>query len=213
MKKVGGILITMCAVAFTACAGNEVVNTEDDSKVSSITINKDGSVESTIVEDFSQDYYDVEELKTMIEDAVAEYKSQDSSAKVSLKKCERQADIVNVVMEYGDYKAYTGFNEETFFVGTIKDAYEAGYDLDYTLHAVSDKTKKKEITKNDLIGMGDYNITIIENFGVDERLEETTKLRVNCYDDILYVGDGVSISDKNSADIILSNDKKVIVFK
>lgn len=213
MKKVGSILITMCAVALTACAGNEVVNTEDDSKVSSITINKDGSVESTIVEDFSQDYYDVEELKTMIEDAVAEYKSQDSSAKVSLKKCERQADIVNVVMEYGDYKAYTGFNEETFFVGTIKDAYEAGYDLDYTLHAVSDKTKKKEITKNDLISMGDYNITIIENFGVDERLEETTKLRVNCYDDILYVGDGVSISDKNSADIILSNDKKVIVFK
>lgn len=204
------LMLCFCMLGLTACE-EEKQDVKDEivasAVSSSISVNKDGSISSTIVEDFIESYYDANGLKTMIESSINEYKSENKTAKVTLKSCKAADGVVNVVMEFGDYQAYAGFNEENFFAGTIQAANMAGFDLNVTLKAVSDKSENTTVSKPELLGMGDRHIIIVEN------MEDVDKIRVNCFDEILYVGDGVTAVGKKSADVTFSEGYHIIVFK
>lgn len=211
--RVGKFLILMlCFGMFglTAC-GERTDEDISGSTVSSITVNKDGSISSSIVEDFGESYYDVGGLKSMIESAIADYKADDSTAQVSLKTCKAADDSVNVLLEFADYKSYSGFNGENFFAGTIQSANQAGFDLNVTLQAVSEKSEQTSVSKPELLGMGDSHIVILET-AADEG-EGTGSVRINCFDDILYVGEGVTTVGKKSADVAFTGGYGIIVFK
>lgn len=218
--KIGKSVILMlcfCMLGLTACG--EVVQRENDSNsnkeatdeiattVSSLSIEKNGNISSTIIEDFFESYYDEEGLKSMIESEIDAYKAENTSAQIKLKSCKVKDGVVNVLMEYGDYQAYAGYNGEIFFTGTIQDANMAGFDLNVTLSSVSDGTTA---SKPELLGMGDSHIVII---GYEEEPEQPDQLRITCFDEILYVGDGVTTSGKKSAYVELTNGYRIIVFK
>ncbi|MDE5825643.1 MAG: hypothetical protein K2H91_13300, partial [Lachnospiraceae bacterium] len=198
----------------TACG--EVVQPENKEVIdelaataSSISIEKDGSISSTIVEAFSGSYYyeDGEEgLKPMIESSIDEYTSENAAAQIKLKSLKVKDGVVKVLMEYGDYQAYAGFNSEDFFAGTVRDANMAGFDLNVILKSVSDNT---QISKPELLGMGDSHIVI----EIIENTEEADQIRVNCFDEILYISDGVTTVGKKSADVSLTDGYRIIVFK
>jgi len=204
------LMLCLCMLGLTACG--EVTYPEEeqqvkdalDATVSSIVVHSNGRVSSTIVEEFAESYYDESGLKAMIESSIDEYKSSNATAEIELKSFKIKDGMTNILMEYGDYQAYAGYNREDFFAGTIRDANMAGFDLNVTLKSVADNT---EVSKPELLGMGDSHIIIIGN------AEEPEQIRVNCFDDILYVGDGVNVVGKESADIVLSEDYKIIVFK
>jgi hypothetical protein len=162
------------------------------------------------VEDFGESYYDVDSLKTMIENSISEYSSKNPNAEISLKSCKSGGDEVNVTIEYGSSSAYSGFNDESLFVGTITEANMAGYDLNMTLKDVSDTSVT--ISKPQLLSMGDSHIIILEADKVEEGAVIET-VSVNCYDEILYVGDGVTKTGKKSADMNIANGYGIIVFK
>lgn len=217
MGKAVILMISFCMLGLIACG--EVVDLDQDTKsgtkevkdevattISSISVDKDGGISSTIVEDFMESYYDADGLKSMIESSISEYKSENAAAQIKLESCKVKDGVVNVLMEYGDYQAYAGFNNEDFFAGTIKDANMAGYDLNVTLHSVSDNAA---VSKPELLGMGDSHIVIVGN----SEDPDAGQIRVNCFDDILYVGDGVATVSKKSADVSLSDGYKIIVFK
>ena len=69
----------------------------------------------------------------------------------------------------------------------------------------------RQQTKPDLLGMGDNHIVILEP-SVEEE-DVTQVVRVECSDEILYVGDGVTVTGKKSADVTVSDGYKVIVFR
>lgn len=210
------LLLCFCMFGLTACG--EVVRQEGDngkaatdeiaSTVSSLSIEKNGSISSTIVESFGESYYKEDGLKSMIESAIEEYASANGDAEIKLKNIKVKDSMVNVLMEYGDYQAYAGFNDENFFAGTVRDANMAGFDLNVTLKSVSDST---EISKADLLGMGDSHIVIASVEGADPTV--TDQIRINCFDEILYVSDGVTTAGKKSAYVELTNGYRVIVFK
>lgn len=204
------LILCFCMWGLAAC-GEKEQEVKDElvasAASSSISVNKDGSISSTIVEDFIESYYDTDSLKSMIESSIDEYKSENVTAKVTLKSCKAADGVVNVVMEFGDYQAYAGFNEENFFAGTIQAANMAGFDLNVTLKAVSDKAANTTVSKPELLGMGDSHIVIVED------MEDVDKIRVNCFDEILYVGDGVTAVGKKSADVTLAEGCQIIVFK
>lgn len=227
MKKTmraGIILVLMagfCMSVLAACGdktqgggGNSKTKdrNEADSTISSITVNKDGGISSRIVEDFGESYYDTDGLKSMIETSIKEYEAGNGDAKIKLKSCKKSDGMVNVVMEFGGYKDYAGFNDENFFAGTIQAANQAGFDLNITLQAASDKADKTSVSKPELLGMGDSHIVIIDtaNMAGDGGQQS---VRVNCFGDVLYVGDGVSASGKKSADVALTGGLGIIVFK
>lgn len=205
------LVLCFCMASLTACGEKAQEGGVSESTISSISVNKDGSISSKIVEDFGESYYDAGGLKSMIESAIADYKAEDSTAQVKLKSCEASGGNVNVLMEFADYKSYSGFNGESFFAGTIQEANFAGFDLNITLQAVSDKADKTSISKPELLGMGDSHIVILESEQADG--EDVQTIRVNCFGDILYVGDGVTAVGKKSADVAFADGYGVIVFK
>ncbi|MCM1184776.1 MAG: hypothetical protein NC337_15520 [Roseburia sp.] len=225
MKKVMRVRVLgallLCALGLTACAtdGQQGSGSPSgksktkDEMVTSVSVNKDGSIESRIVEEFEASYYDVSALRTMIEEAAAEYTNETASAEVSLEGCEVVDGKVNVEIKYNDYNAYAGFNGETFFAGTIQEAYQAGFDLNVTLKAVSDKDDAQTVSKQELLGMGDNHIIIFERPLEEEEEPDGASMRINCYGDILYVGDNVSTVGKKSADVNVGQGVGVIVFK
>ncbi len=217
MRKAIILMLCLCILGLTACG--EVIQREDGgtankeatdeiaSAVSSLSIEKDGGITSTIIEDFFESYYDEGGLETMIKSFIDAYKAENSAAQIKLKSCKVKDGVANVRMEYGDYQAYAGYNGERFFAGTITDANMAGFDLNVTLKSVSGDTT---VSKPELLGMGESHIVI---YGCDENPENPEQLRINCFDEILYVSDDVAPVGKKSADVSLAQGDKIIVFK
>ncbi len=216
--RVGNTIVAMfCCCVLCCVACGEVIPEEEmtesgleTSTTSTISIKKDGTILSKIVEAFTeQNYYEVDGLKTMIESSIAEYQTENAAAQVKLKSCKAKGDNVNVEMEFGDYQTYAGFNDESFFAGTVQAANKAGFDLNMTLKGA--QAENTTISKQDLLGMGDNHIVIMEPSAEAEEITQT--VRVECFDDILYVGDGVTVTGKKSADVTISDGYKVIVFR
>lgn len=206
--------LCFCVTGLTACGEKTQKGdsgSSEEAKVSSISVNKDGSISSRIIEDFGESYYDAGGLKSMIESAISDYKAADAAAKINLKKCKAANGSVTVEMEFGSYEDYSGFNDERFFAGTIQAANQAGFDLNITLQAVNDKADKTSVSKPELLGMGDSHIVILELPEAGE--EELDPMRVNCFGDILYAGEGVTTVGKKSADVKASGGSAIIVFK
>lgn len=208
------LVLCLCMLGLTACGEKteESIVDSAESAISTISVKKDGSISTQIVEDFGESYYDETGLKSMIETSIAEYKAEDATAQITLKSCKVAEGVANVLMEFGDYKAYAGYNGEHFFAGTIQAANMEGFDLNVTLNSVSDKSEKTSISKPELLGMGESHIIFIEAVESDETQEAET-IRVECFDEILYVGEGVTAVGKKSADVKLSSGYGIIVFK
>lgn len=232
MKKFVMSMACVLAIVLGLCAcgdGNAKAENAESSAASSITLKKDGSIESRLaVEGFGTDYSE-ESLENLIDASISEYRNLSASSQVSLKNCRKDAqDQLVVEMTFNDSAAYAGWNNyfidymyasemgvennsaendtNGFFVGTISDAYTAGYGLETDLNAVSDSSKQS-VSKSDLLSMGDSHIVILERYGDDE------PIMINCYDDILYVGEGVTVTGKKSASIDAIDGYGIIVFQ
>ena len=205
--KVRIIMICLCILGLTACGeviqeeggNNKEATDEIASTVSSLSIEKNGCITSTIVESFGESYYDEDGLKFMIESDISQYTSAHETAQIKLKNIKVKDSMVNVL---------AGFNKENFFAGTIRDANTAGFDLNVTLKSVSDST---EISKSKLLEMGDNHIVIANVEDTDQTVSD--QIRVNCFDEILYISDGVTTTGKKSAYVELTNGYRIIVFK
>lgn len=190
----------------TACGTD---NSQQKETVNTLSVQKNGSVENLIVEDFGEEYYNVDSLTSMIQDTITEYQKKNPSAEITLKSCELEGDQIKVLMQYDSSDTYTGYNSETLFTGTVQEAYAAGYDLNMTLHDVKDDTKS--IGKQELLGMGEKHIMIMELSGTQE--QEVNTMRLKCFGDILYIGDGISLVSRKIADIEQAQGLSVVVFK
>lgn len=213
MKKfiMMGALMSFAVIA-TACGSK--AQTEDAGQITSISIEENGSIENTIIEDFSQSYYELDSLSAMIEQDIEAYHNQNPDSKISLSKCELTNDdsAVKVVMKYGDSQTYTGFNGETLFFGTVQDAYGAGYNFDITLNEVNKgEMTGNSISRDEILGMGTSHILIVEKPSDEEKAKE--KIAVKCFGDIEFVGAGVEPTGKKSANMSWTQDYCVVIFK
>ena len=190
-------------LGMTAC-GTEDASVEEN-LMNSISIEKDGSIKSIIVEDFTESYYSVEDLKNMIQDTITDYRKQDPDSEITLETCEMVDQKVKVVLKYNSADTYSGYNSETLFVGTVQEAYAEGYDMNMSLTG-TDKEGTK-IGRQELLNMGENHIMIMENVIKDGTL------RVNCYDTILYTGNGITPIAKKKVDVEPTKGYSVIVFK
>ena len=137
MRKIlTGILMMICLSAVLSGCGSDPKVTE-----TTIEVKKNGSVIHTIVEDFSEEYYDLEELTALMLDSCDAYNEGAGKKAVSV----------------GD--DYASFNGQALFAGSIKDAYNAGYTLDVTLQPA--REGESPISKDDLLNMGEKNLIIV----------------------------------------------------
>ncbi len=155
MRKIlTGILMMICLSAVLSGCGSDPKVTE-----TTIEVKKNGSVIHTIVEDFSEEYYDLEELTALMLDSCDAYNAGAGKKAVSVGDVEVSDGVLTAVMTYESVSDYASFNGQALFAGSIKDAYNAGYTLDVTLQPA--REGESPISKDDLLNMGEKNLIIV----------------------------------------------------
>lgn len=180
-----GLLLSAVMLFVSACANDK----GEDS--TSITVQKDGTIISYIVESFEQDYYDSEELQQAILTEAADYNKMAGSGKINVEKIDVNGGVATVRMTYQEAGDYAGFNHMVFFVGSTEKAGE-----DYELNVVLSGTKDANDTvgRADILAMTDYKLLITD-------VQEPVFLNGRAE----YVSDNVTVSNDRK-NIQLSGD-------
>lgn len=152
--KAAAMFCVAAAMALTACAGG------GDEEESTVSITREGKINSHIVESFDKNYYDKDELQQRILQEAASYNRAAGEGAVSVEKVIVENGFANVEMTYGKASDYADFNNRVFFIGTAKEAQEAGYDLNTVLSSVKDEYET--VGKSDILAMEDVLILITD---------------------------------------------------
>ena len=198
MKKISLFLLAVCGIALLM-AGCSSKETEED--VSTLELKKNGEIVHTIVEDFGESYYDLDELKSSTEEMIADYNSSAGADRVKLNSAQTQDGVVRLVMTFKSSEDYSGFYRQALFSGTVKEAFGAGYDLDVTLNSV--KEEGTTISKQDILDMGDKHVAIVRE-----------NINIRPYGDILYMSSDVTLgADGKTAVVTNGESLSYIIFK
>lgn len=197
MKK-GRMLMAACALLLmlTACGSS---NKNYD--ITTVYIGKNQEVSEYIVENFDKSYYNTEELKQNMEQTIQEYnKKNGASDLVVLDQYEFSDDStkLNVKIKYKRAKDYGSIHNSEFFVGTVLEAREAGYDLE-GLHAAETHSAKTPVP---LDQMTEEMVVICEE-----------EMDVEVKGDILYISDNVSLKSSGLVTVGKSDTYSVIVYQ
>nr|MBQ8252218.1 hypothetical protein [Lachnospiraceae bacterium] len=182
MKRMRAVLLIGC-ISSLICAcglGNKVDTT-------TVSFAKDGEVTEIIVEDFSQPYYDMEELKTDIQAEISQYNANAGAEDaVELGDVElTDENVICVEMNFKSSEDYKAFNEKELFWGTVADAYSAGYEFTSMRDAGQEGVV---LSAKDVLEKGDMHIVI---------LEEAQQVVVP--GKIAYISDGISVIEDGRA--------------
>lgn len=202
---IGALAIFTCCM--TAC-GDITGGSKEKEQVTSVSIGKDGTVDSVIVEEFQEPYYTLESLAAMIQADITAFQKEQPGTEIVLKSCESYGEnqgFVKVEIFYDSDDSYTDFNHEIFFAGSIQEAYEKGFDFEMRLTKPDKEDADEEdyiIGKQELLEMSEHHIIIMEE-----------SMRVKCFDEILYVGEGVDVINDKTVDMKQTQGYGVVVFK
>ncbi|MCR4788337.1 MAG: hypothetical protein K5888_07115 [Lachnospiraceae bacterium] len=177
MKKVLPILLLVLPLLLASCGKAKTEDQENN-----IIIKKDRSIISNIVEDFGQNYYDIDELNEMIGNEVNKYDQLHPDA-VSYENAVLEEGKVKLSITFKTSDDYSSFNNEKLFVGNSAEALLKGYSLDVILSESDDPTKT--IAGVDIKAMTDETIVILDFDG-----------NVHLPSEARYVSDNVTLSDK-----------------
>ena len=150
-----------------------------------LTVDETGKIREEIVEDKGPDNFTEEELLAFIEQETAAYNSGKDSPAITLSSCTIQNSKVQISMEYASCADYAAFNQVAFFVGTLQEAADAGFEV--------------ERTWEDPDGvLGDMEI-IRERFKEWKVCIVSEPIAVKLPDKILYVSDNVRVTGRMNA--------------
>lgn len=196
-KILTGMLILVSVLGMTACSSKE-----SGENTTYVSLAKDGKVRSDIAESFEQSYYDKDELQQTILAEAASYNRSVGNGNITVEKVEVKNGVAVVQMIYADAKDYAAFNKTDFFVGTAKEAQEAGYDLNVVLSGVKDSGQT--VGQADILAMKDVRLLITD-------ISDAVMLNGKA----LYISENVTASEnaKVVQRAVDSEKKAYIIFK
>ena len=135
------------------------VSKSEDYKETTVSIDKKGKITHEIIESFDKDYYNEDELRSLIDDELSEYcrsKSNDKAAKLA--SLEIKEGMAEAEIDFESFEDYASFNEVDFFYGTVKEAMAKEYPTDVTLKSADDDST---IGKYEFESLGDNMIVVV----------------------------------------------------
>lgn len=196
MRKWKRTLVIMAAAfCLTGCGS------EDSPNRNTLSVQKDGKIEQTIVDRFERNYYNPEELETMAKEKIERYGDGEESIICESVKTSGEQIIVKMIYQSGT--DYTNYNNRELFCGTVGAAFEQGYSL-------------KDIVGEDGSVISDEELSAIrDNHVVVVQTKAGEELDVNVYDKILYTSENVVLSGKKDAIISAAEEEMLscIVFQ
>ncbi len=210
LRFVKGIACAMLvSVLFGGCGQKGELDT------TSVYIRKDGSVSSAVYEPFDVGIYSKDELQVFVEDAVSAYNQKNAGVaaaytddtkellSVAISSLEVKDSTAALKMEYASCEDYLQFNESEGSLsqlasGTVEGAVSAGIDMSRIEVLTAEGTDK---VKGDELD-SEYHVVFVEGTSVIV-VEGTIK----------YVTAGVTIEDKDTAQVSSDGALACIVFK
>ena len=149
-----------------------------------LTIDETGRIREDIVEDQGTDSFTEEELTAYVEKEIELYNSSEENA-VKLNSCSVQNGDVKISLEYVSGDDYAAFNQVTFFVGTLQEAEDAGYEVERTWLDTTGAAGDMEIIRE---RFKEWKVCIVSE-----------PINIKVPDKILYASDNVRVTGRLSA--------------
>jgi hypothetical protein len=182
MKKwIRAVCVLAAMLMLTGCG------TSFDPSVTSLYIQKNGKITQAIVESFEQDYYSVDEFKSMIEKEVAAYNQKFGEERITISRLELVDKTLYLLLDYKDADTYEQYNEEYCFTGTVSEALDAGLPFDL----VFKDADYEEYTAAEATAQTGNHMVVLKEEGIVE-LERTVK----------YVSNNVEILDDHMVQVM-----------
>lgn len=189
----------ICILTLTGCGGTSSV--EKDFDTTTISVAKDNSIYEVVVEEFDKDYYRVDEWKQLTDDTLLSYnqkKGVEDAVSLESYQLLEESKQLEAVFYYASASDYSDIQRKELFVGTVKEAKDAGYALD------------------DLKCFDSESAKIVEDATEDENqrvivLHENVDVCVN--GEVLYASDNVTVKSPTIVTVGESDSYSVIVFK
>ena len=140
-SKLGLMGILAAALALCGCSSS----IEETTAV----VSKDGKVTSYLFEQFSQSYYDKDELEQYIEEEIEKYVSDNPEASIKLSKLKLSDDTLRAQIEFGTDDDYAGFNSVTFYNASVVQAMSDGYEFDVDFYDITDSVETEADNSSD----------------------------------------------------------------
>lgn len=187
------ILVLMAMFTMVSCN-----STGDGVEGTSVSIGRDGIIQSQIEEGFGESYYDKDELQQAILAQAAAYNNKTGNSSISVEKVEMKNDVVVVLMTYASADDYASFNKSVFYNGNAQDAINEGYELNVVLSGV--KNAQETVGKADILALEDAALLITDIS--DQIVLDGTAL---------YVSDNVTVSNGGKA-VLCTEDNEGLAY-
>lgn len=174
-------VMLVCVMGLAGCESEEAEFTK-----SGIEVLEDDTISAMIIESFTADYYQMEELTQFVAEDVANYNTEIGSAAVTVGDSSLENGIIRLNLVFHNFDAYNGYMPEEVYVGTLQGAYDRGYDFERTLNTAGKDGQL--IAKEDLMNMGNSKVIVV-----------TGDLCVRCPSKILYYSTGMTLLDSKTA--------------
>ncbi len=174
--KIRTILIwtLMIGICLTGCGTSSAAAFSQDT----ISLQKDDSLTYTIVADFAESYYDVDELTQMAEEEV-----QETGLGVSVQSAQVTNGVIQFTYEMDSDEDYAAFMSTSCYLGTISSALHDSYRLKVTVNSVKDDSL---VTLSD-VSQTDYSLFIWNEV-----------IAVYCPGKIMYYSTNLELTDNYS---------------
>ncbi|MCD8156893.1 MAG: hypothetical protein LUD53_05595 [Clostridiales bacterium] len=208
-KKIAVLCAAAISLGLLASCGSTSV-TEN-----TVELKKDGTVVEYTVEDFSESYYDADELTEFVDAQVASY-LEDSDATVEVKKNEVEEQTAWVTIEYDSMDTYADFTGTACFSGSVVQAQAAGYDFDVNFVSADEETE--EADESSVIEGAVSETSYLSGSEVLEQ-DDLKVLIVGAAVDVIVPGtvryvsaDTAAIGGKNTVTTTAESDSDVLIY-
>ncbi len=178
-KTIRLLLVFVLGVLFIAGCSKE--NVYVPVTANTVEITESGELIGYLVEPFDKEYYDINELATMVETEIAEYNTDNQTLVSEAGRVPIAVDKV-IMAEDGSKKAvvalkfyntvvYEDYMGEKFFYGTVEEAMAAGYEVDKKLS----KVKGGDLLTGELLQKNKEKMILILDGAVSVRLPQSVQ--------------------------------------
>lgn len=174
-------LLALTAASLAGCSRFEPTE-------NTVRLNKDGSLQTAVIDTLDKSYYSEEELKASIDEAVAEYNGNSEEPPVIVKKYEVLDGVVSLYMDYAAAEDYQEFNKVTFYAADLQGAYDNKYEFPETFQKVEKGEVTGTISKSEILSGLNYYVLIYSE-----------EMSVEVPGTIVYASPDVTVTGKKTA--------------
>lgn len=170
-------------------------------KATTVTVHKDKSISAVIIEDFSKDYYDINELTEMVNEETAEINAVLGAGSVTCDVTSEGSGMIRLSLECASVEAYNRFQDEDLFVGTVEEAVSSGYGIN--VNVINSKNPGDSFAASGINNVSSYNVIVAP--------ENANHIR--CDKKIKYASENTSYVDDFEINAYDNEDKTIVLYK